>query len=358
MSDNADDTIQKDVSDNTFQDEAAVADALLSKWEPDALKEPSDTEEEPTTKPKAKEPKEPSNDEPAKSRSDAADDGQETEEETEEPKEDEETERKFVESDDVYVKVKVGDEEHEVSVKDLRRLAGQEASLTRKGQELATARKAAEDFANLQVGVFDKLLENAREAFKPFQNLDLVALARNPDVTEEQIAAIRTEAQRRWNELQFLESGLQEVTQASKKAVGEKKAEAAKQCIEVLSDPTTGIEGWGEPLYNEMVKYAISTGATPDILNDLTDPGMYRIIHKAMLYDRAKTKVTQIKDEKKKAAPPKKIIKATKSVDKSRDRSESGKIAAREDALRKRGHVDDAAALLEARWLAQEANDE
>ena len=164
----------------------------------------------------------------------------------------------------------MGDEEHEVSVKDLRRLAGQEASLTRKGQELATARKAAEDFANLQVGVFDKLLENAREAFKPFQNLDLVALARNPDITEGQIEAIRSEAQRRWNELQFLEGGLQQITEASQKAVGDKKAQAAKQCIDALSDPTTGIEGWGEPLYNDIVKYAAGVGAASEVLNDVS----------------------------------------------------------------------------------------
>lgn len=347
MSDNAEGTTQKPgVPDNTFEDEAAIADALLSKWEPDALTEPSDTEEEPK-KPKAKEPAVASDDEPA-------DDGQEVEEEAEEPKEDEETERKFVESDDVYVKVKVGDEEHEVSVKDLRRLAGQEASLTRKGQELATARKATEDFANLQVGVFDKLLESAREAFKPFQNLDLVALARNPEVTEGQIEAIRSEAQRRYQELQFLESGLQQITEASQKAVGTKKAEAAKACIEALSDPTTGIEGWGEPLYNDIVKYAVEQGVSKDVLTDLTDPGTYKLYRKAMLYDQAKTKVTQIKDEKKKASPPKKIIKSTKQVTSSKDRTSDNKIAAREEALRKRGHVDDAAALLEARWSVGE----
>lgn len=348
MSDNAEGTIQKqDVPENTFEDEAAVADALLSKWEPDALAEPSDTEEETAKAPK--EPKDAKVSEEDQSQSDDEDEGD---------TQDEEPARKFVESDDVYVKVKVGEEEHEVSVKDLRRLAGQEASLTRKGQELATARKATEDFANLQVGVFDKLLESAREAFKPFQNLDLVALARNPEVTEGQIEAVRSEAQRRWNELQFLENGLQQITDASQKAVKDKKAEAAKQCIETLSDPTTGIEGFGEPLYNEMAKYAVGIGVTPDVLNDLTDPGLYRIIHKAMLYDQAKTKVTQIKDEKKKAAPPKKIIKSTKAVDKSKERTAGDKVAAREDALRKRGHVDDAAALLEARWAVAEADED
>lgn len=343
MTDTQSDTIQKQDVSQVLESDEDVAAVLLSKWEPDAVKKPSGTEkdeEKPETQDEPEEPKDKAveTDQPE----DKGDEG-ETKDET--------PERAYVESDDAFVKVKVGDEEHEVPVKDLKRLFGQEAAFTRKGQELATARKTVEEVATLQVQVFDKLLESARAAWDPYSKLDFLSLARNPEVSEEQINAVRAEAERRWAELQFLENGLKQVNETSQKAVKDRKAEAAKHCVEALGDPLTGIEGWGEPMYTEIVAYAAKEGVAKDVLNDLTDPATYKLYRKAMLYDQGKAAVTKIKDTKKTNAPPKKIIKTSKTVASVRDQvKDTAKVSQKEETFKKSGRVEDAAELLAARW--------
>ena len=345
MTETTQDTIQQDVSNDTaFDDENALAAALFDRWNPDADK-PSGTDEE--------EDKKPTETSEAAPEDKAVDEDQaEVEEEAEEKEDAEETdepERAYVEDDGVYVKVKVGDEELEFPVKDLKRLAGQEASFTRKGQELAQQRKTVEDAATLQVQVFDRLLETARAAWEPFSQLDFLTLARNPDVSEEQLVAVRQEAERRYNELQFLENGLKQVSEANQKAVGERKAAAAKACVDALSDPLTGIEGFGEPLYNEMVTYALDQGIDKAWLNDLTDSGTFKLLHKAMLFDRGKAKVTEFKEKKaKNSKPPKKIVK-TKSAKKAAGAVDD-KATAASKKFEQTGSIEDAAAMMEARW--------
>lgn len=349
------DTIQnEDVS--PFESNDDVAAALLSGWEDEDAKKPSDDSGEKKTEPKT---------EADDTDDQSVDDDQTDDDSGKDASKDDEPKRKFVEDEnDTYVKVKVGDDEHEVPVKDLKRLFGQEASFTRKAQDLASARKIIEDTANLQVQVFDRLLNDARAAWDPYSKLDFLALARNPDVTEEQLTAVRQEAERRWGELQFLESGLKEVNEASQKALSTKHAEAAKACVEALGDSLTGIEGWGEPLYKEIVAYAAQEGVTKALLNDLMDPATYKLYHKAMLYDKGRQTVTKIKanNAKKKGAAPKKIIKGSRSVSSAKDQMKGGSGAAvveKQKALSKSGKQADAAELMLARWAAAgEDNDE
>jgi hypothetical protein len=59
--------------------------------------------------------------------------------------EEEQEQRVYVDDDEAYAKVKVGDDEYEVPLRDLKRLYGQETSITKKGQELATQRTALEE---------------------------------------------------------------------------------------------------------------------------------------------------------------------------------------------------------------------
>lgn len=355
MSDTQNDTIQKQDVSNALDSDEDVAAALLSKWEPDATKQPSGAGEDDTTKPSGS-PRaaQPATKVAPEKTSEQSVDDQTDDEEDEGGTQDEAPEREYVEKDDAYVKVKVGDEEHEVPVKDLKRLAGQEASLTRKGQELATARKAVEETAALQTQVLDTLIAQARVAWEPYSKLDFLSLARNPEVSEEQLAAVRQEAERRWTELQFLENGLKEVKETSQKAITTSQQEAAKACVEALSDPTTGLEGWGEPLYKEIVAYAAKEGVSTAMLNDLTDPVTYKLYRKAMLYDQGKAAVTKIKDTKQKekaAAPPKKIVKGSRPLGSVKDQvRDTTKVAQKEETFRKSGKVDDAAELLAARW--------
>jgi hypothetical protein len=92
------------------------------------------------------------------------------------------------------VKVVVDDNEHEVPVKDLQRLFGQEAALTRKSQETAEVRKAADAEQAKAVAVLDVMLKNAKAAAAPFEQIDFLALSRDPNVSNEELAYIREQA--------------------------------------------------------------------------------------------------------------------------------------------------------------------
>ena len=74
---------------------------------------------------------------------DTSEDDTEEEDEPEEAEEDDETEVEL--SDDTLVEIQVDGEVQQASLADLKRLHGQEASLTRKSQEVAAKRKEAEE---------------------------------------------------------------------------------------------------------------------------------------------------------------------------------------------------------------------
>ena len=64
--------------------------------------------------------------------------------------------------DDAMVEVTVDGKVVQQSVKELKRLAGQEASLTRKSQETASKRKEADEAINKNHAVFQTLLAKSR----------------------------------------------------------------------------------------------------------------------------------------------------------------------------------------------------
>ena len=105
---------------------------------------------------------------------------EEDEGETEEAEEKPSKDKKYVDSDETYVKVKVGDEDKEVSVKDLKRLYGQEASLTRKSQEVADQRRVADEGVAKNVAALNVLHEKAKLKAEPYKNIDWLAVSKNP----------------------------------------------------------------------------------------------------------------------------------------------------------------------------------
>ena len=91
---------------------------------------------------------------------------------------DEPTTTSLIADDDMITKVKVGEDELEVSVKDLKRLHGQEKSLTIKSQEVATQRKALEDKSLQYEASLQKLMEKAQERYKPYAEVDMLVAAK------------------------------------------------------------------------------------------------------------------------------------------------------------------------------------
>jgi hypothetical protein len=337
--------------------ESDAANAFLKLWSEDA--------EEPSKKrPKAEDTKEESASDDADEReesdespddSDEADDedtddvdddddNDETDEDSEKPK----SPKKVIEDDNAVVKLKVDGQEVEASVKDLKRLYGQEASLTRKSQELATTRKQVEDTGARFVAGLGKLMEQAEADFEPYSKIDFLALAKDPDVTAEELTQLRKEAEARWNRVNFLKSELDATVQQAEIQRIQMLKQQAVECVKVLTDPEKGIKGWNEQTYDELRNFAIEQGLDRGIVNELVDPSAIKLLHAAMMYHKGQK---AMKKTAKVDKTPKKIIKSSST---ETNRKMSGKENNAMSKLRKSGTTDDAADAFLSRWTSSD----
>jgi hypothetical protein len=267
----------------------------------------------------------------------------EDEEDSEDPKESDQQpkDKKLVEDDEALVKVTVDGQELEVSIKDLKRLAGQEASLTRKSMELAARRKEAEEVGTYHAQGLARLVQMAEEEYAPYAGIDFNIAAK--DLSTEEYKALREEAQAKYEKYQYL---TQELTQYQQKFTEHKAAlmqEQAAQTIAELSDPEKGIKGWGPKLYEEIGAYAVSKGMKPETFANILDAPSLRILHDAYRLDKAKALAT-----KKKAVAPQKVLKSTATPDSQRFSDDKSKAAL--SKLRQTGSRDDAVSAILSKW--------
>lgn len=353
-------TIRKDVatSDDTAPqlplsfDESDAADAFLDRWkdegnesspeatevakektpEPPAVEAEQDQEEVAETEEDVEETEDPE-EEPS--------DTEETEEESDEGAEDEEepTAKKTLD-DDAEVEIKVDDEVLKVSVKDLKRLYGQEAALTRKSQQVAAKRKEVEATEQKLGASLQKLYEKAATRWEPFSKIDMLVASKQLDA--DQFAALRAEAQAAYEDFRFISEEAQAFVEQTNAQRQEQMKQAAQEAVKVLKET---IPGWSQPLYDNIREYAISNGMDADVVNNLVDPVAIQLIHKARLYDESKKVVT-----KKKVLTPKKVVKTTVSPEAGKSLSPQKETAAKR--LRATGDLDDAAELFLSRWAS------
>jgi hypothetical protein len=335
-------TTQSGVDSNTAAalnyTEGDAAEAFLSRWSEEDPEEVSESPEEDEVE---------TDDETVETE---AEEDQETEEdnetdpeETDSESDDEDQEEDAPEetkdtSDDVKVKIKVGDKEHEVSVKDLKRLYGQEAALTTKSQAVAAERKQVEENGKKLAAQMQRVYEKAAARWEPYSKIDMLVASKQLD--GDQFAALRAEAQAAYEDFQFIS---QEADTFVKDANAQRQTflqTQAKEAVKVLKEK---IPGWNQATYNSVREYAISQGLPEAMINELVDPVAIQLIHKAMNHDKAKAVVT-----KKKVVTPKKVLKTTKTTS-GRD-VQVNKAAAQMKRLKASGTTDDAAEAFLARW--------
>jgi hypothetical protein len=296
-----------------------------------------------------------------------ADDEQPTDDETEGDNEDDESpsedaegddeegedddktkdEKKYADSDDIYVKVKVGDEEHEVPVKDLKRLFGQEAALTRKSQEVATKTKEVEAAQAKNIAALDVLVKRAQEAANPYRNINWAALMKDPNVSAEEANALQQAARVAFENETFLTSQLDAFMGEVQKQQQAVHAKAAQDCLKALTteDSPTYIKGWDQNLYNDLRAFAVEMGMHKDAVNNLTEAPAFKLLHMAMQFHRGSKKVVTTKVNK----APKKIVKSS-TAQGNVNRSVTSKQIDRKQKvaqLKKTGSMDDAVAAFE-----------
>ena len=127
---------------------------------------------------------------------------EEDETETEDTDDDSEEDTLQLAEDDDVVEITVDGKVVQHSVGSLKRLAGQEASLTRKSQITASKRKEADEAIQKNHAVFQTLLGKAEEKYKPYSQVDMLLASKTMEADD--FALLRKEAQDAETELRFL----------------------------------------------------------------------------------------------------------------------------------------------------------
>jgi len=220
---------------------------------------------------------------------------------------DEETDETTTETvtldDDTIVEIPVDGETKQASIKDLKRLYGQEASLTRKSQEMASTRKQADEQMQKADASLQAMISRAQERYKPYSEVDMLVASKQ--MNAEDFTALRAEAKQAEDDLKFLTEeadGFYGYVQEQQQAA---KAEEAKDCIKVLQEQ---IPDWNNELYNDIRTYAISQGLPEQSVNQYADPNVIMLLNKARMFDQTK-KVATVK----KAKAAKKVLRSKKA---------------------------------------------
>lgn len=273
----------------------------------------------------------------------------EDEDEPETDEEDDETEVEL--SDDALVEIQVDGETKQASLKDLKRLYGQEASLTRKSQETAAKRKEADEALAKADISYRKLLERAEARMKPYAEVDMLVASRQ--MSTEDFASLRREAQEAEKDLKFLKEEADAFYKDAQAQQQKQVQEAAQNCVKVLSEQ---LPDWGDELYNNIRTYAVSQGLPQEQVDQYVDPSVIMILNKARLYDqtkasaqtkKAKAKVIKTTDGKRKVLKTKKAPRSDADLKVQRQKKAQERL--RGNASRS-GDLEDIADALMARW--------
>ena len=273
----------------------------------------------------------------------------EDEDEPETTEEDDETEVEL--SEDTLVEIQVDGETKQASLKDLKRLYGQEASLTRKSQETAAKRKEADEALQKTHLSYQKLLERAEARMKPYAEVDMLVASRQ--MSTEDFAALRREAAEAEKDLKFIKEEADAFYKDAQAQQQKQVQEAAQNCVKVLSEQ---LPDWGDELYNNIRSYAVSQGLPQEQVDQYVDPSVIMILNKARLYDqtkataetkKAKAKVIKTKEGTRKVLKTKKAPKSDADIRVQRQRDAQKRLRSNTSRA---GDLEDIADALMSRW--------
>ena len=336
-----------------YEDIDDAADAILDRWSDGSdLSEDEDleaTDEAPDETDEAPDDIDEDDDDQEDEGSD-----EDPDEDTEDADEDETTEddedlEEVELSDESLIEITVDGDTKQASLKDLKRLYGQEASLTRKSQEVASKRKEADDALALTDFSYQKLLERAEARNKPYDELDMLVASRNMSV--EDFTALRREAKEASDDLSFLKEESGKFYTETRKSHDAKQAQAAQECISTLQEQ---VPDWGNDLYNDIRNYAVSVGLPQAQVDQYVDPNVIMLINKARMYDQTKATASTKKAKARKVKTSKGKVLRSKKAPPSQTDSTTRKREQTAKRIRQNtsptGDLDDIADALLSRW--------
>lgn len=266
------------------------------------------------------------------------------EEEEEVVEEEEEVEPVAALSDETMIDIQIDGETKQASVKDLKRLYGQEASLTRKSQETAASRKQAEEAIQKADANYRKMLERAEERWKPYSEVDMMIAAKQ--MSNEDFAQLRNEAKLAEDDLKFLKEESNKFYEDLKAEQTTQMQTAAKECIKTLQ---AEVPDWSNDLYNDIRSYAVTQGLPSEQVDTIVDPNVIQILNKARLYDAGK----KVAAKKKAAKAPVKVLRSKKSptnINEGKVKRQAAAMKALNDSSGLSGDLDAIADVLMNRW--------
>lgn len=267
-----------------------------------------------------------------------------SDEDGEEAETDDAASKKYSDDDETFVKIKVGEDEHEVPVKDLKRLFGQEAALTKKSQEVAELRRAVEADHEANAVRLQSLLGRATKRADAYRAIPWLQLTKDPNVPADQLQALQAEAQAALEEESFLTQESTKLLQHVQQQRQTDLVQQAKETVKVLGDQTSPmhIEGWNQQLYGDMLKFAVDQGVPAQVANAIADAPTLKVLHMAMMFAKGQQQVTKVAAKTKQDKAPKRIVKTSNSpapVNSSKSQANQKKAMQR---LAKSGSEDDA----------------
>ncbi len=256
--------------------------------------------------------------EPAKSEPEAPEAPAEAEETQAEPEAQEAPPEVEIDPDvpafEVKVKTEGGtDEVKKVSLSDLQKGFMMQADYQRKTAELARQKESVTTEVEAKVKPVTEKYEHNLKIFAQYAanlagqelgNVDWQKLSREDPAEFVRLSARQNEINQLYN------YSVQQVQKIEQERLGQletAKAKAAQQAVEVLSDPSSGIPGWNNTLYENVLKTGTDVyGFKFDEVGQVTDPRMIKVLHDAHKYQELQ-KAKPLVDRKVAAVP--KVVK-------------------------------------------------
>lgn len=278
-------------------------------------------------------------------------DDEESEDESEEEPSVKKPKKVVIDPDaEAYVKIRSGDKDIEVKVGDLTKLYGQNDDLVFQSAEVKELKRTTDAQAQKYAAGLEAMLQRATDRAKPYANLNFLLLAKDPNVSPEELTALSAEAQKAFDDVNYLQQSLDGVVQEAQKTRHVELVKQGAQAWKILSDPEKGIKGWDNKTYKDVSAFAVSSGIDKRVMDDLVDPAAIKLLHMAMLYSKGQAaSVTTQKVDK----TPKRILKnAPESTTQRANKPQSHKAAFKQ--LQKTGSLDDAASAFLARMAVED----
>jgi len=193
--------------------------------------------------------------------------------------------------DNAQVVVEVNGEQTTFTVAELKRLAGQEAALTKKSQAVAELRKKYEEGLGTQHAALQEMVTRASKRFEPYKDFDFALAAQQYDPDTYQ--ALRDDARSAYADLEFFQNELQGLNQRVAKERAQQLQEQAAETLKALADPEKGIPGFNREVFRQMYDFAVGFGLPGESLAQLVNPAAWKLIHTAMKADE----VAKVKKE-------------------------------------------------------------